>query len=291
MYVLCANISKHYGLSHSSYLSSLYMRLHMTACDWSPQNIREEMESFVSDVALLELEPAHQQETKRQELYKQHQHQMNVLFDYIYTSDIWSDGMASAMEELLLSSLLEYFDMGKMRTLVHVYQQTTDANVRQRALIGWVLALGHPMAAALYPELPTLIDHLLEDGHCREELAELQKQIVFCINTDQDTRTIQQEIMPELIKNQDFRITPNGIVENEEDPMEDILNPGSEERKIEKMEESIQKMAAMQKQGSDVYFAGFSQMKLVCAFLQASSGCGRGLCRDGEEPFHGCHDQ
>lgn len=66
MYVLCANISKHYGLSHSSYLSSLYMRLHMTARDWSPQNIREEMESFVSDVALLELEPEHQQETKRQ---------------------------------------------------------------------------------------------------------------------------------------------------------------------------------------------------------------------------------
>ena len=60
MYVLSANISKHYGLSHSSYLSSLYMRLHMTARDWSPQNIREEMESFVSDVALLELEPAHQ---------------------------------------------------------------------------------------------------------------------------------------------------------------------------------------------------------------------------------------
>ena len=288
MYVLCANISKHYGLSHSSYLSSLYMRLHMTARDWSPQNIREEMESFVSDVALLELEPEHQQETKRQELYKQHQHQMNVLFDYIYTSDIWSDGMASAMEELLLSptidsndqqlivsavmlSLLEYFDMGKMRTLVHVYQQATDANVRQRALIGWVLALGHPMAAALYPELPTLIDHLLEDGHCREELTELQKQIVFCINTDQDTRTIQQEIMPELIKNQDFRITPNGIVENEEDPMEDILNPGSEERKIEKMEESIQKMAAMQKQGSDVYFAGFSQMKRFPFFDELSN--------------------
>ena len=307
MYVLCANISKHYGLSHSSYLSSLYMRLHMTARDWSPQNIREEMESFVSDVALLELEPEHQQETKRQELYKQHQHQMNVLFDYIYTSDIWSDGMASAMEELLLSptidsndqqlivsavmlSLLEYFDMGKMRTLVHVYQQATDANVRQRAFIGWVLALGHPMAAALYPELPTLIDHLLEDGHCREELAELQKQIVFCINTDQDTRTIQQEIMPELIKNQDFRITPNGIVENEEDRAEDREDGGEYPEDGRYAEARVGRLFRWILTDEALPLLRRTE-QLVCAFLQASSGCGRGLCRDGEEPFHGCHDQ
>ena len=57
MYVLCANISKHYGVGHSSYLSSVYMRIRMTARDWSPQNIREELEAFVSDSALLELEP------------------------------------------------------------------------------------------------------------------------------------------------------------------------------------------------------------------------------------------
>jgi tetratricopeptide (TPR) repeat protein len=288
MYVLCANISKHYGLTHSSFLSSVYMRLHMTVRDWSPQNIREEMESFVSDVVMLELEPEHKREVRRRELYRQHQHQMNVLFDYIYTSDIWSDGMASTMEEILLSptidtndqqlivsavmlSLLEYFDMAKFRTLVHVYQQASDEQVRQRALIGWVFGLNIRMAAAIYPELYALIDHLLEDPHCCEELVELQKQIVFCINTEQDTRTIQQEIMPDIIKNQGFRITRNGIEENEEDPMEDILNPGSEERKIEKMEESFQKMAEMQKQGTDIYFGGFSQMKRFPFFNELSN--------------------
>ena len=105
MYVLCSNISKRYGMGHSSYLSSVYMRLHMTARDWSPQNLREELETFVSETALLDLEPENKREAKQQELYRQHQHQMNVLFDYIYTSDIWTDGIAAAMEEILLSPL------------------------------------------------------------------------------------------------------------------------------------------------------------------------------------------
>ena len=288
MYVLCANISKHYALSHSSFLSSVYMRIHMTARDLSPQNIREEMESFVSDVALLDLEPEHKRAARREELYRQHQHQMNVLFDYVYTSDAWSDGIASAMEEMLLSptidtndqqllvsavmlSLLEYFDMAKFRTLVHVYQKATDTHVRQRALIGWVFSTGSRTAAAIYPEFYALIDELLEDERCCEELVELQKQVIFCISTMEDAQTIQRDIMPDLIKSQDFQMTRNGIVEKEENPMEDILDPGSQDRKIEKMEESIQKMINMQQQGTDIYFGGFSQMKRYPFFNELSN--------------------
>ena len=187
MYVLCANISKHYGLGHSAFMSSVYMRLRMTARDWSPQNIREELEAFVSETALLELEPEHLRKPKMQELYRQHQHQMNVLFDYVYTSDIWSDGKAAAMEELLLSptvdnndqqlivsavmlSLLEHFDISKFRTLVHVYQQATDERVRQRALVGWVLSLDSRLAVSVYPEQKALVT-LRSNGTYRKGVA------------------------------------------------------------------------------------------------------------------------
>ena len=86
LYVLCANISRSYAIGHNSFLSSIYLRQHMSARDWSPQNIREELETFVSDVAILELESPQQRETKQRELYRQHQHDMNVLFDQILTS-------------------------------------------------------------------------------------------------------------------------------------------------------------------------------------------------------------
>ena len=71
LYVLCANISRNYAVGHNSFLSSIYLRQHMSARDWSPQNIREGLETFVSDVAILELEPPQRRETKRRELYRQ----------------------------------------------------------------------------------------------------------------------------------------------------------------------------------------------------------------------------
>jgi tetratricopeptide (TPR) repeat protein len=111
----------------------------------------------------------------------------------------------------------------------------------------------------------------LEDQKCRQELVELQKQIIFCINTEQDTQTIQKEIMPDLIHGQNFRMTRNGIEEVEEDPMEDILHPGEQERKLEQVEESFQRMLNMQKQGSDIYFGGFSQMKRFAFFNELSN--------------------
>ena len=288
MYVLCANISRRYGIDHSSFLSSLYLRVHMTARDWSPQNIREELETFVSETALLELEPENKQKARREELYRQHQHQMNILFDYIFTSDIWTNGMASAMEEILISptvdsndqqlivsavmlSALEYFDMAKFQTLLRVYERATDERVRQRALVGWVLTIDSRLAASIYPELIPMVEKLLEDENCRQELMELQKQIIFCLNAEQDTQTIQKEIMPDLLKNQQFRMTRNGIEELEEDPMEDILHPGEQERRLEQMEESFQRMVNMQKQGSDIYFGGFSQMKRFSFFDELSN--------------------
>ena len=288
LYVLCANISRSYAIGHNSFLSSIYLRQHMSARDWSPQNIRGELETFVSDVAILELESPQQRETKQRELYRQHQHDMNVLFDQILTSDIWTDGIATVMEEMLLSptvdtndqqliisammlSTLEHFDMAKFRTLIHVYEKAVDERVRQRALVGWVLTLNSRLVASIYPEQIDLVHHLLEDeDHCKE-LVELQEQIVFCMNAEHDTQTIQREIMPDLMKNQSFRMTRNGIEETEEDPMEDILHPGEQERKLEQMEASFQRMVNMQKQGSDIYFGGFSQMKRFTFFNELSN--------------------
>lgn len=288
MYVLCANISKHYAIEHSYFLSSLYMRIRMTARDWSPQNIRDELEAFVSEAALLELEPEHKREACQRELYQRHQQQMSVFFDYVYTSDMWTNGIAAAMEELLLSptvdsndqqlivsammlSVLEHFDMAKFQTLIHVYEQATDERVRQRALVGWVFSIDSGLAASVYPEQIQLVEKLLEDEQCRRELVELQKQIIFCINAEQDTRTIQKEIMPDLMKGQTFRMTRNGIEEMEEDSMEDILHPGEQERRLEQVEESFQRMQDMQKQGSDIYFGGFSQMKRFSFFDELSN--------------------
>ena len=279
MYVLYANIANAYNIRHTPLLTSLFYRGHMSARDWSPQNIREELESFVSEVAMLELEPPHTAEPKRKELYTRHFQSMAEMFYYILTSDTWTDGFSSAMEEMLLSPTIDTndqqlfvtgimlatihcFDIAKFRLLVHLYQRSTDEPVRQRALVGWAFALNAEIGKSIYAEEKELVDKLLEDEACCQELVELQKQLIFCLDAERDHAILQNEIMPDLMKQPGgLRITRNGIEEAPEDELNDILHPDEAEANLERIEAGYQKIINMQKQGSDIYFGGFAQMK------------------------------
>lgn len=128
----------------------------------------------------------------------------------------------------------------KVRCLKEVYRNSPSEVVRQRALVGLVM-IG-------------------------EELSiEAHIQMVACANADKDSNEIRQNIMPNLIKNQPFKMV-NGQWKMDDD---DNLNKGEydpdadkrEEESIEAMEESVNKMLKMQKKGSDIFFEGFSQMK------------------------------
>ena len=277
LYVLCGNIAVYRHMNSTSYLQGLYTGVRRHGGGWSLREIRREMESFVSDAAMLELEPEHKRAEKSQTLYKQHQQQMNALFNYVVTSNIWTDGIAREMEELLLAptvdsvdqqllvsavmlSLMNRFDMAKFRLLTHVYQHSQDEQMRQRALVGWALALDDDWLG-VYPEQRDIVRRLLQSKRVCQELTELQMQLVYTMNVEKDTNTIRQEIMPDLMEAHSFRITRDGIEEKPEDPLEDILHPDASERRMEKLEASFHRMIDMQKQGADIYFGGFSQMK------------------------------
>jgi len=288
LYVLCANISIHRHMTGSSYLKSLYTSVRSAGRQWSIASIRNEMESFVSEVAMLEFEPEHTRKDKSRELYKQHHQQMNQLFCFVLTSHIWTDSIAADMEELLVSptvdsidqqllttavmlSLMNRFDMAKFRLLVNVYSRSHDENVRQRSLVGWVLSIDDDYLQ-VYPEQRELIATLLKSKRVCRELTELQIQLVYTMNAEKDTATMSQEIMPDILQtNGSFRITKNGIEEAEDDPLEDILHPNASEERLNKLESSLQRMMDMQKQGADLYFGGFSQMKRYPFFYDISN--------------------
>ena len=278
MYMLYANVALSREIGESSFFSTIYMRLHISANDWSLDLLRSNLESFVSETALLELEQEHKQAAKSKEIHARHHQMMSEWFDYLLLSPCWTDGQASVMEDILLSptiesrdqqilitgltlALIRAFDAPKFRTLVHVYRQSADEQVRQRALVGWVMGLGDEISRCLFPEEVRLVESLLEDKAVCQELVQLQQQLVFCINAEKDNETIQKEIMPDILDKNRFRLTRNGLEEIEENPLNDILHPDEEERRLEQMEESIQRMQAMHDQGSDIYFSGFSQMK------------------------------
>ena len=287
LYVFATNTVLYNQIQLNSYLQGVYQRPRQLRNDWSVQSIKKLLESYVTDSALLELEPQHVAAEKSKELNRQHLNLMHDIFDYILTSNLWNDSLYDAFLDLLLSptidvndqlllvsaimmSSLNVFDINKFKVLTSLYQQTTDVRLRQRALVGWVFSLDI-QKEVVYPEMKQIVYDLCHDEDCLQELTELQMQLFFCIDIDNDQRTIQNEIIPNLMNGGHLKISQNGLVETDEDTLEDILHPEESERNMEKMEKSMHRMSEMQKQGSDIYFGGFSQMKRFPFFQNSLS--------------------
>ena len=287
LYVITTNVAIHDRIHNSSFLLSSYSRPRKARKDWSLSSIRQMLESYVSDVAMLSLESEQVREQKKDELCQGHQQMMSDLFDYILTSRLWTDSLTDAFEEILLSptidaadqqlivsavmlSCMNAFCINKLRVLVHVYLKASEEPLRQRALVGWVLCIDD-MMTDVYPAQRALIDELMQDERTCTELTELQMQMLFCVNAEEDQQTIQNEIIPELMRSNHLTYGRLGLEEVEEDPLEDILHPDAAEKNMERLEESVRRMMDMQKKGADIYFAGFSQMKRFSFFYDVSN--------------------
>lgn len=238
--------------------------------------IRSVLESFVSDVAMLSLLPEAERTEKAKDLYDRHQVFVNRLFNTLWTSCQWSDDDCAFYTELMLSPMVDVvdqqllvsavtlgamnqFDINKFKALTTVYQQSTDERVRQRALVGWVLSVFEGMD--IFPEQDEIIRKLCENKDTIRELYALQIQFFYSQDTEKDNEKLQRDIMPYLVDGSNITIGRLGIVEKEEDSLENILNQDAEDKRMEQMEEKVRKMMEMQKQGSDIYFGGFRQMK------------------------------
>ncbi len=238
---------------------------------------RRRLEAFVSDVALLSLEPEDTRAAKQQEIYAEHHQYVQTLFEDLVFSPQWSHDFAQQMTALVLSptidtadaqvmvtammlSAMNIVDPEKLLAMLQIYSQATDVKVRQRALVGWVFALDDD-TPELFSQIGEQVHHLLDHQMVRHEMQELQMQVVYCQNSERDNARLQHDIMPTLLKNQNLEITRFGIREKMEDPLQDILHPDADDRKMEELEQSIRKMNDMRKQGADIYFGGFSQMK------------------------------
>ena len=287
LYTLVANMLTNDHLLLSPFLRNLYSRPRQSGRQWSTQALHRQLEDFVSSQALLSLEPEHTRQAKLNSLHEEHARLMNDLFDYIVTSRQWSDQLAESFTNMLLAptidvldqqlivsaitlSAISVFDYNKFLVLSRVYTLTEDDALRQRALVGWVLAVDAAMVQ-LYPELSLRIAELCADELTRQALTELQLQLYYCIEAEDDGRTIREEIIPDIMKGSNIRVTRQGIEEIDEDQLEDILHPEAAEQNMEAMEQSVKRMADMQQQGTDIYYGGFSQMKRFAFFNNPSA--------------------
>ena len=274
----------------------------IVATAFSHENIRHEMEDFVANVAMLQLETGEQpfptgeqgnqtrenaRKSHEKQLYSDHYRWMNTLFCKLLCSPQWRADDAEFYESLITSptvetadaqlvtsaitlSCLAEMDIQKLMTLLHVYQNTSIEPIRQRAIVGFALSLNE--FTKLYPQQEREINEACGDDQATvKELVDMQKQMIFCMNAERDKEDIQRNIIPTIVKNNNLSITRDGIIEKDE-AADDIFGSSEDaDKRMEEMEKSIQKMLNMQKEGSDIYFGGFSQMKRFPFFYTLSN--------------------
>lgn len=261
------------------YSSFAYARVSARQTEAHPDAVRTVLEAYVQDMAMMAFEPESTRKAKMEKLTADHHAYMKQLFNALLVAPMWNDRRAADFADLLLSPTIDRDDAlllvsavmlatmnvndpYKWDMLAEVYVRATDKVLKMRALVGWVLSLPYdPRGPRLFPFVQERIKAMLADKTTLKRMLDMQMQMLFCCNADADNEEIQRNIMPTLIKNTNLQMTRLGIVEKEDDPMKDIMDPNAAERDMEEMERKYRKMMDMQKQGSDIYFGGFSKMK------------------------------
>lgn len=261
------------------YSSFAYARVSAQQTEAHPDAVRTVLEAYVQDMAMMAFEPENTRKAKMEKLTADHHAYMKQIFNALLVAPMWNDRRAADFADLLLSPTIDRDDAlllvsavmlatmnvndpYKWDMLAEVYVRATDKVQKMRALVGWVLSLPYdPRGPRLFPFVQERIKAMLADKTTLKQMLDMQMQMLFCCNADADNEEIQRNIMPTLIKNTNLQMTRLGIVEKEDDPMKDIMDPNAAERDMEEMERKYRKMMDMQKQGSDIYFGGFSKMK------------------------------
>ena len=275
--------------SNNNYLLSLRNKVRASGRDWSWGEIRKRLESFVSNIALLQLQNDNEAAQQRLEvIYEEQKKYRQQMFLYVLTELRFSGGDIQELEDLLLTPTVDnidqrmiisaltinglmVFDPLKLRLLVNVYTKSEDIPVKQYALVGWALTLPRYPSYCDSQTTQIVRDLVDNDATVREELAQLQIQLAYCQSADRDSRNFQETIMPDIMKASNMRFTDKGLEMQEDDPMDDILGRSTTEKKMEEVESRMRSYMDKRSQGMDLFFQGLKHMKRYPFFNDISN--------------------
>lgn len=282
IFVMNVNIDNEIRNMHDFKLCAHYAAKYVHDYD----TIRKRMEGFVADIAMLSLYNEKITGERGMRIYKSHRDYMSSLFCHILTSHLWRDNDRRFFTALILSKTIEtndallllgaitlanffFYDIRKFKTLMDVYHQTTDVSMRQRALVGWALTADDKQ---IYKEQKEILDVACKEKVIQDELLSLQKQILYCCDSENVKKEVQRNVVSPLIEFGSIDTNIFGkLKEKDSNTIEDILNPSADDERNEKIEESIHRFNQMQQEGKDVFYAGFSAMKTFPFFQNLSN--------------------
>ncbi|MFO7616611.1 MAG: tetratricopeptide repeat protein [Bacteroidales bacterium] len=205
---------------------------------------------------------------------------LSRLFHYVWLTDEFRDrevrlvelirdsGKLSVQEKAVIVTglnlgLLRYFDRRKFDLLFSFFNGP-DEEVRQRALIGLLLAFfRYDQRLTYYPGIRGRLLIMDEDPQFKKLVQEVITQLIRSRDSDQLSRRMQEEILPEMIK-----LTPQ--IRNKLDldkllgeSLQDDQNPEWEELFGEApgLRDKMQELTELQMEGDDVFLGTFRMLK------------------------------
>ncbi len=171
----------------------------------------------------------------------------------------------------LLLGLLRIYDERKLLLLTDAYTTATSAQVQVRALVAVLLALKlHSHRASLSKALAAHAQAMADVPQLPRDLSMAQFLLARSRNTENITRRVQQDLMPDIIKIRPdllnkMREQGADLADLEANPeWQQMLEDSGMARKMEEFNE-------MQLDGSDVFIATFSRLKSFPFFQTLSN--------------------
>ncbi len=160
-------------------------------------------------------------------------------------------------------SILRYFDKRKFELLFEFFD-SSEEEIRQRALIGLLLAFyRYDARLVYYPAIRGRFLVMDEYQNFKKLVQEVIMQMIRGRNTDQLSRRMQEEILPEMIKlspqirnKLDLDLLMGESLSDEENPeWQEIFDdaPG--------LKDKMQELSEMQMEGDDVFIGTFQMLK------------------------------
>ena len=228
---------------------------------------------------------------EEQAVMQRHERVIRTFFLATWANSAWQKADAEAMQQWLASdrlqttdrqlavsavtlSLLEFYDAAKMEWLMEACKHE-ELHTRQRALTGLFLTLClHEGCFAGYPALEARLLMLCDSKEVLRLFSHIALQLVQSLDVDDVNRRMQEEILPEMMK--DMRQKFRNLKEKEKridefELDESDLMPDWEHFTDGKMGEKIREMSELQMKGADLNYGTFAQMKQHTFF---------------QEPFH-----
>lgn len=181
----------------------------------------------------------------------------NIAYKYLSSELITSNDLSLFVSAVTMS-LLCCFDEEKLFWLLEaLYHQ--DNQVKARAQVGFVLVLHeHANRISLYPGIVTRISIIQEEiPDFADDINNIYLQLLRSQDTERINKTMNEEIVPEVMKNIQQRQQKPFADESEEQDM----NPEWMFDLGPKLNNKMRKIGKLQLEGGDINMATFSRMK------------------------------